>query len=179
MLHGKRPSRPRAHKAPGRGPAAWRWPAANSLVLAAVLLPAAGAAAPDTGKSLTVATVQSGPYRNPREQTYMKRHWGVEVMHVRESAGGYMLEFRYKVLDAKKAAPLFERRDKPVLIHAESGAKLVVPTPPTTGALRNSNTPLPGHVYWMVFANPGGLVKPGQHVTIEIGKFRAKGLRVQ
>lgn len=173
MLRGKNPSRPGAHKAPGRGLVA------SCLVLAVVLPPAAGAAPPNKQKSLAVATVQSGPYRHPREQSYLKRQWGVEVMHVRESAGGYMLEFRYKVLDPKKAAPLFERKSKPVLTHLETGAKLIVPTPPTTGALRNSNAPLPGHIYWMVFANPGGLVKPGQHVTIEIGKFRAKGLRVQ
>ena len=45
-------------------------------------------------------------------------------MYVRQTAAGYMLEFRYRVLDAEKAKPLFERRTKPVLTHAETGAKL-------------------------------------------------------
>jgi hypothetical protein len=109
----------------------------------------------------------------------LKRQWGVEVMYVRQTAAGYMLEFRYRVLDADKAKPLFERRAKPVLTHAETGAKLIVPTPATTGALRNSNPPVSGRIYWMFFANPGRLVKPGERVSIAIGDFRADGLVVQ
>jgi hypothetical protein len=125
------------------------------------------------------AAVLSVPAHHPREKTYLKRQWGVEVMFVRQTAAGYMLEFRYRVLDAEKARPLFERRTKPLLTHAESGAKLIVPTPPTTGALRNSNPPVTGRVYWMFFANPGRLVKPGEHVSIDIGEFRVEGLVVQ
>jgi len=116
---------------------------------------------------------------HPREKTYIKRTWGVEILFVRETAAGYMLEFRYKVLDADKAAPLFVRQTKPVLTHAESGAKLAVPVPAKTGALRNSNTPISGRTYWMVFANPGNLVKPGDHVSIEIGEFHIDNLVVQ
>jgi hypothetical protein len=116
---------------------------------------------------------------HPREKTLLKRQWGVEVMFVRQTAAGYMLEFRYRVLDAEKAKALFERRAKPMLTHTETGAKLIVPTPATTGALRNSNPPVAGQTYWMFFANPGKLVKPGQHVSVEIGQFRADGLVVQ
>jgi hypothetical protein len=128
--------------------------------------------------SLTTSTTP-GPARHPREKTYLKRTWGVEPMYVRQSAAGYMLEFRYKVLDAEKAKPLFERQTKPVLTHTESGARLIVPTPATTGALRNSNPPLDDHIYWMFFANPGKLVQPGDHVNIDIGEFRVAGLIVQ
>lgn len=116
---------------------------------------------------------------HPRDQTYLKRRWGVEVLYVRQSAAGYMLELRYRVLDAEKAKPLFQRDTKPVLTHAETGAELVVPTPATTGALRNSNLPIAGHTYWMFFANPGKLVEPGQHVGIQIGEFRVDDLVVR
>lgn len=126
--------------------------------------------------AVTVATAApSERVHHPRENTLMKRQWGIEPMYVRQTAAGYMLEFRYKVLDAEKAKPLFERRTKPLLTHAESGTKLIVPTPAKTGALRNSNPPLAGHTYWMYFANPGKLVKPGEHVNIEIGDFRLEG----
>jgi hypothetical protein len=117
--------------------------------------------------------------KHPREMTYMKRQWGIEILYVRQTAGGYMLEFRYKVLDAKKAEPLFLRQTKPLLTHVESGAKLIVPTPAKTGALRNSNPPLADHTYWMFFANPGKLVQSGEHVNIEIGDFLVEGLVVQ
>jgi len=109
----------------------------------------------------------------------MRRQWGIEVMYVRQTAAGYMLEFRYKVHDAEKAAALFERQTKPLLIHVTSGAQMIVPTPAKTGALRNSNLPLDGHTYWMFFANPGQFVKVGEQVSIEIGDFLVEGLVVQ
>ena len=116
---------------------------------------------------------------HPRKNTYLKREWGIEIMYVRQTAGGYMLEFRYKVVDAEKAKGLFERQTKPMLTHTETGSKLIVPTPAKTGALRNSNPPKDGHTYWMFFANPGQLVKPGEHVNIEIGEFLVENLVVQ
>lgn len=128
---------------------------------------------------LIAVPAEANPDRHPREKTFMKRTWGVEVMFVRQTSAGYMLEFRYKVLDPEKAAPLFERQTKPVLIHANSGARLIVPTPAKTGALRNSNSPLIDHDYWMFFANPGKLVEPGDRVTIEIGDFVAENIVVQ
>jgi hypothetical protein len=123
-------------------------------------------------------TASPVPARHSRRKTFIKRRWGVEVMDVRQTAAGYMLEFRYRVLDAEKAKPLFERRTKPVLTHAETGAKLIGPTPAKTGALRNSNPPLAGHTYWMFFANPGKLVQPGDQVSVEIGEFRVDRLVV-
>ena len=154
-----------------------------ALVVAAhgIVAPAARADAgqdqDESGVANAGASAQARPH--PRANTYMKRQWGIEIMFVRQTAAGYMLEFRYKVLDDEKAKPLFERQTKPLLTHVESGAKLVVPTPAKTGALRNSNPPLAGHTYWMFFANPGKLVKQGEKVNIEIGDFLVEGLVVQ
>jgi hypothetical protein len=124
-------------------------------------------------------TVSPALAQHPREMTYIKRRWGVEIMFVRQTALGYMLEFRYKVLDPEKAKPLFERQTKPVLTHEETGARLVVPVPAKTGALRTSNLPLADHTYWMFFTDPGKIVQPGDQVSIEIGDFRVDGLTVQ
>lgn len=156
-----------------RRPAGWL--AIGVFVVAALLLFAAGQAQ----ASGAAATEASSSKPHPREKTLMKRQWGVEVLFVRETSAGYMLEFRYKVLDPEKAKPLFDRQTKPVLVHEESGARFIVPTPPKTGALRNSNPPLADHTYWMFFANPGNYVKQGDLVTIEIGDFVAKGLVVE
>jgi hypothetical protein len=136
-------------------------------------------AAQESSQAVAKSTILAEPAQHPRLNTYMKRQWGVEVLYVKQTAAGYMLEFRYKVLDPVKAAPLFERQTKPMLTHVETGSKFVVPTPAKTGALRNSNTPLVNHTYWMFFANPGKLVKPGEHVSIEIGDFVAERLVVQ
>jgi len=168
--------------APGRGHGKPKRPLKSLMVrvvLIVILLPGTQALGKSADKALTLASVASKHIHHPREKTFMKRQWGVEVLFVRQTAAGYMLEFRYKVLDAAKAKPLFERQTKPLLTHAESGAKLVVPTPAKTGALRNSNPPHSGTTYWMFFANPGKLVKPGDHVSVEIGAFRAEGLVVR
>ena len=109
----------------------------------------------------------------------MKRQWGVEVLWVRQTAAGYMLEFRYKVLDAEKAKPLFDRQVKPVLIHEETGSRMMVPAPAKVGALRNSNPPKAGKTYWIFFANPGQYVKPGDRVSIQIGDYLQQHLIVQ
>ncbi len=130
-------------------------------------------------KALKKADTKQQPSMHPRSKSLMKRQWGVEVLFVRQTAAGYMLEFRYKVLDPEKAKSLFERQIKPVLFHARTGAELVVPTPAKTGALRNSNPPLVNHTYWMFFANPGKLVKVGDKISIKIGDFIAKDLVVQ
>ena len=139
---------------------------------ATVLLspPMLSAAVPET-----VATAT----RHPREKTFMKREWGIEILFVRQTSAGYMLEFRYKVLDPEKAKPLFERQVKPMLTHVDSGAKFIVPTPAKTGALRNSNPPLADHTYWMFFANPAQYVKPGDLVSIDIGEFVASNIVVE
>jgi hypothetical protein len=129
--------------------------------------------------ALALSGVASGQDQHPRNKTLMKREWGIEIMYVRQTSAGYMLEFRYKVLDADKAAALFERQTKPLLTHVDSGAILVVTTPAKTGALRNSNTPIAGNTYWMFFANPGKLVQVGDQVNIEIGEFSADGIFVK
>jgi hypothetical protein len=152
----------------------------GSLVLMITLMPVKPVAAGPTKTGATVSSATAPEHKHhPREMTYMKRTWGVELLYVRETSANYMLEFRYKVLDADKAKPLFERQTKPELTHVRTGAKLVVPTPAKTGALRNSNPPKTGKVYWMFFANPGKLVKPGDEVNIAIGEFHANGLVVQ
>jgi len=155
---------------------------AGGLALIAALGPTPAAQELDEPDQVTVsdaAAISSARVRHPREKTLMKRQWGVDVQFVRQTSAGYMLEFRYKVLDPEKAIPLFERKTKPLLTHAETGAKLIVPTPAKTGALRNSNKPIADRTYWMFFANPGKLVDQGDLVSIEIGDFRVDGLVVQ
>lgn len=109
----------------------------------------------------------------------IEEKWGVQIIGIRVTAAGLMLDFRYRVIDAKKAAPLFDRGTKPYLIDQETGAKFMVPNPPKTGPLRTSDTPQQGRTYWMFFGNPGRHVKPGNKVTVVIGDFRAENLMVE
>lgn len=110
----------------------------------------------------------------------LEEQWGVEVVGIRQSAAGYMLDFRYRVLDAEKATPLLDRRIKPELVVAKSGATLKVPVPPKIGALRQSAKFVKAdRNYFILFSNPGRHVIPGDQVSVVIGEFKAENLTVQ
>ena len=109
----------------------------------------------------------------------MEEEWGVRVMSIRLSAEGYMLDFRYRVLNAEKAAPLFDRKNKAYLIDQASGAMFLVPESPKVGALRTTRPPIADRNYFIFFANPGRYVKKGSKVTVVIGDFRVENLVVE
>jgi hypothetical protein len=138
-----------------------------------------------TNAPIAGSTIASAPHssltpagRHPREAALMKRRWGVEVLGVQQASGGYMLEFRFRVLDAKLAASLFDRKIRPQLIDSATGARVIVPSPEKVGELRNVNPPEAGRNYWIMFANPGKFISPGRKVSVVIGDFRADGLIV-
>lgn len=112
------------------------------------------------------------------KQSDIEKKWGVQIVGIRRTAAGHMLDFRYRVVDSKKAAPLFVRQTKPYLIDQASGKSLVVPNLAKVGPLRSSNQPQEGRTYWMFFGNPG-LVKVGSKVTVVIGDFRAENIKVE
>jgi hypothetical protein len=150
------------------------------LTIAAITVARGEAPAPPAAEVAPEPGVEYMPApRHPREKSYMKRKWGVDILFVRQTAAGHMLEFRYRVIDPEKAAPLFVRLTKPLLIHPRSGLSAGVLTPAKTGALRNSDLPLADHTYWMFFPNPGNAVRAGDEVDIRIGEFAVAGLIVQ
>jgi hypothetical protein len=118
------------------------------------------------------------PYSG-RAEMYRARRFGVDHLRVRSVASGSSLEFRYRVLDPDKAQMLTDKRAKPLMIDQATGYRLEVPTMEKIGELRQTATPEQGREYWMVFANKGKLVKPGQRVDLMIGSFRAEGLTVE
>jgi hypothetical protein len=109
----------------------------------------------------------------------LEQKWGIKITSLQLSANGFVVDFRYKVLDPEKAATLGKRENKPLLIDQATGAKFRVPTTPKVGSLRQTAVhPTAGKVYFMLFAT-GKLVKPGNKVTLVIGDFRAENLVVE
>lgn len=104
---------------------------------------------------------------------------GVKVEGVRLSAAGYMLDFRYRVLDADKARALFERKARPLLVDGD-GLQLGVPAVPKLGQLRATSprNVKAGRTYSMLFANPGRYVERGARLALVIGDARIDGLVV-
>jgi len=148
---------------------------ALSALLAAWLLAACAAPAP---RSAITPTASASSWA-ARYGEYYQRNWGVEIAGVRRVSSGYLLEFRYRVIDPEKAKPLTEKAARPYLHDEASGATLAVPALEKIGEVRQTAKPVADRVYYMIFGNPGQLVKPGNRVSVVIGKFRVDGLIVQ
>jgi len=104
----------------------------------------------------------------------------VEIVSVRTTAAGMMLDVRYRVADGKAAKSFFPKKSKPLLINEKSGATLAVPVPPKVGPLKQIPDEFkPDRTYFMFFANPGRHVKAGDLVTLVSGDRKIEHLRVQ
>ena len=114
-----------------------------------------------------------------KETVSVEEQWGIEVEGINLSAAGYMLDFRYKVVDPTKAAHILKRPNESYVIDQSSGRKLLVPRPPKVGSLRQTTLkPEAGRTYFVIFANPGKFVKPGNKIIVAIGDMRIEDLVV-
>jgi hypothetical protein len=114
-----------------------------------------------------------------RAEMYYESVWGVGELRVKAAQSGGLIRFDYRVLDPNKAAALNDKKVEPKLYDAQAGVMLVVPQMDKIGKLRQSSTPKAGMTYWMAFSNPTRVVKPGHHVDVVIGSFRADNLVVE
>ena len=105
--------------------------------------------------------------------------WGIRILPVRLSAAGHMVDVRMRVEDADKAGPLFARGLHARLVDETSGRILLVPNLGKVGPLRTSGALRAGRIGWTFFANPGGVIRPGSRVRLELGEFIAAGLVVE
>ncbi len=125
------------------------------------------------------ARAQSPPATNAPAQS-VESKWGIRILGPYLSGGGNLVDFRYQVLDAAKAAPLTKRENKPTLFNPANGARLIVPDTPKLGSLRQTATrPTEGRVYLMLFANTRHRVKHGDKVTITAGECKLENLTVE
>ncbi len=95
--------------------------------------------------------------------------WGIEPIHARVTANGYMIEFRYKVVDPEKAVILSDRKQFPYMLSMKSRAKLSVPYFPTVGFIKSNRRFLhPGRNYSAMFSNEGTHLLRGDTVRIQV-----------
>jgi hypothetical protein len=114
------------------------------------------------------------------EALEIEARWGVRVLSVRRSAGGYLLDLRYRVVDPEKSSALLDRSLRPRLIANKTGATLDVPSAPKIGSLRQSTRePKKDRTYFALFANPARLVQAGDEVTLVIGDLHVPHLVVE
>lgn len=104
----------------------------------------------------------------------------IQVQHVRMSAHGRIVDLRYKVSDAEQLKLVGNKELKPLLVDQKTGEKLVVPSGPKTGPLRNiGGQGDTNKTYIMLFSNPKQVIKPGSIVDLILGESTVKGLKVE
>lgn len=100
---------------------------------------------------------------------------GIKVESIRLSAYGKIVDFRFRVLDEKKAIPIFSPKIKPCLVDLKTGNKCYIPDSPKIGSLRSFGTPVKNRVYFMLFNNSSSL-KKGDKVNLIIGDVTIENL---
>jgi hypothetical protein len=109
----------------------------------------------------------------------IEERWGVKLQGAQLTAAGHMLDFRFRVIDPQKAAPLLDRKNKPLVIVEDNGVKLPVPNVPRIGSLRQTSKDIKKNMMFIIlFANPGHMVTAGQKLTIQIGDFSVEHVTV-
>lgn len=108
--------------------------------------------------------------------------FGIKVEGLRLTAAGSMLDFRYRVLDAQKAAPFLNGKVQPYLVDEVRSARLGVPDTPTLGRIRQTSRNNVIHTdrsYFIMFGNPGKALQSGDKVSLLLGPVKVTELTVQ
>jgi hypothetical protein len=161
----------------------------QALALSSIALAVSASAAPGAADAGAVPPNMPTPAAavvaaaDAQPALWVSDTFGVEVQGARLSANGYVIDMRYRILDAAKAKPLLDRKVQPVLVDEANGNRFYVPQPPIVGTLRqtsrNNAVAVPGKTYFMIFANPDQRLKAGNTVTLYIGDQHFGNLRIE
>jgi hypothetical protein len=153
---------------------------ASGILISRLEAQSAAATAPLPSQAPPNSSIRYRPNQVPkREREYFWMIWGVDQLSVKAVESGELIRFSYRVVNPAKAKPLNDKRIDAFLISPVALVKLVIPSLEKVGQLRQTETPEEGRSYWMAFSNPGGKVKPGDHVNVDIGQFHIAGLVVE
>ena len=100
---------------------------------------------------------------------------GVRVVQVALTGGGGLLDLRYQVVDADKAAGLHDPATPPAIVDEGTG---LVAKDLLMGHAHSEGFKA-GVTYYFVFENPGNLVKPGDRVSVLLGGIQVEHIDVK
>jgi hypothetical protein len=145
-----------------------RRPAARIVLAAGALAAAAAVAIPvgiyeltrsGAGSSATVPLVSAAG---------LAERSGVRVVRVAMSGDGGLVDLRFQVVDADKAVAVHAPSTPPLLIDEKTGAVV------SELLMGHTHTGQPklGLTYYLIFVNPGVILRPGSRVTVQLGDAR-------
>jgi hypothetical protein len=155
----------------------------NAIACTIILLSVLSGCASKSGAGYSSGPEGVTPVAEPAQEPVKSAEvkLGIRMEGLRLSAAGYILDFRYRVVDPEKAATLLDRKIRPYLLDEASGAQLGVPDTAKLGQLRTSgrNKVAADQDYFILFANPGRFVQAGSKMTLVMGDMRIENLVVQ
>ncbi|MGB9377667.1 MAG: hypothetical protein WCB04_09165 [Mycobacteriales bacterium] len=95
---------------------------------------------------------------------------GVQITRVTLSGGGGLVDLRFRVVDAERATSLHAAATPTALVDESTGAvvKQLLMSHSHTDAFKA------GHVYYLIYENPGNLVHHGSRVTVLLGNAQVE-----
>lgn len=123
---------------------------------------------------LGCAALQGG-----EDEPWGRKACGVEIRGVRVTAGGGFVDLRFRVLEPQKASSLLDPSVPASLVHEPTGRVLTVASSKIGKLKQRTAQPEPGKEYFILFRNSGGLVNPGDRVSLAAGSCKVEGLEVQ
>lgn len=105
----------------------------------------------------------------------LEERYGLRVRLIAVTAGGGMIDFRLKIVDAEKAKQVLENPERiPSLFAVDKAVTLVAPSD-----LEQDIQLTDGGVFFILFGNSGGAVKPGSLVIVDFGDFQLEPIPAQ
>jgi hypothetical protein len=105
----------------------------------------------------------------------LEDRYGIRITLLGVTAGGGILDFRYKVLDADKATAWLKNEAlMPMLINENSHAEVM-----HAAGMGHAPRLVAGKVYYMLIGNSGRAIGPGDPVAVVIGNLRVGPIAAQ
>jgi hypothetical protein len=124
-------------------------------------------AAAATPAVLSTAAPAAKPTQPLPPPSSSETQYGIQIAQVGLTAAGGLVDVRFKVLDAAKAAQLLGNpANAPTLLAADNP-----PLMPPHHALKGARF-TPGQVFYILYPNVRNTIKPGVEVTVAMGEVR-------
>ncbi|TKJ30223.1 MAG: hypothetical protein CEE40_05525 [Chloroflexi bacterium B3_Chlor] len=142
------------------------------LLLAIIVLMAAAAPLALSACGATRQAPQT-PVQSASSAAAVEERFGIRVTLLGVTADGGLIDLRFQVVDADKAATMLEPGNLPVLIAEDSGVELKLSPRSDVAHLEA------GRVYYLLYPNAQNAIKPGTKVTVVMGGLRLEHLTAQ
>lgn len=151
----------------------WKWLLFGGALLSAGLIGVLIWGMPPTPAQGTAPPAATLPPGRAATAAEVEERLGIRVRFIGVTAAGGLVELRYEVVDAEKAAGLLDMAGRPALVAEDSGTVLTMHVRPEVKSLDA------GRSYSFLFANTRSAIRPGTLVTVALGDLRLEHLRAQ